>query len=138
MTKNDILLGLFFNKGTITLEPGCQVELSLKPFKNISDIEKEFAKGSFMKLGESSMAQNVEVIHSGSIMLDEALGVGGYPKGRIIEIYGPESSGKTTLALKLMEQGAHLISDDISSIYLKNNSQKKLRLFHLDNVFSGR
>ncbi|MCF0238326.1 MAG: DNA recombination/repair protein RecA, partial [Sphaerochaetaceae bacterium] len=61
-------------------------------------IDKEFGKGSLMRLGDSSMA-SVEVIPSGSILLDEALGVGGYPKGRIIEIYGPESSGKTTLAL---------------------------------------
>ncbi len=62
-------------------------------------IDKEFGKGSLMKLGDSPMGQNVEVIPSGSIMLDEALGVGGYPRGRVIEIYGPESSGKTTLAL---------------------------------------
>lgn len=62
-------------------------------------IDKEFGKGSLMKLGDSSIAQNVEVIPSGSILLDEALGVGGYPRGRIIEVYGPESSGKTTLAL---------------------------------------
>lgn len=62
-------------------------------------IDKEFGKGSLMRLGDSSVSKNVEVIPSGSILLDEALGVGGYPKGRIIEIYGPESSGKTTLAL---------------------------------------
>ena len=61
-------------------------------------IDKQFGKGSLMKMGESERLK-VEVIPSGSIMLDEALGVGGYPKGRIIEIYGPESSGKTTLAL---------------------------------------
>ena len=64
-----------------------------------AQIEKEFGKGSLMKLGESAIAKDIEVIHSGSILLDEALGVGGYPKGRVIEIYGPESSGKTTLAL---------------------------------------
>ena len=62
-------------------------------------IEKQFGKGSLMKLGDNPSVGNVEVIPSGSILLDEALGVGGYPKGRIIEIYGPESSGKTTLAL---------------------------------------
>lgn len=61
-------------------------------------IEKQFGKGSLMKLGDRPLVK-VETIPSGSIMLDEALGVGGYPKGRIIEIYGPESSGKTTLAL---------------------------------------
>jgi recombination protein RecA len=62
-------------------------------------IEKQFGKGSLMKLGDSSIDINVGSIPSGSILLDEALGVGGYPKGRIIEIYGPESSGKTTMAL---------------------------------------
>ena len=61
-------------------------------------IEKQFGKGSIMKLGDK-VYENMEVIHTGSISLDLALGVGGYPKGRIIEIYGPESSGKTTFAL---------------------------------------
>ena len=61
--------------------------------------DKEFGKGSLMKLGDNKDILDVDVIPSGSILLDEALGVGGYPKGRIIEIYGPESSGKTTLAL---------------------------------------
>ncbi len=61
-------------------------------------IEKDFGKGSIMKLGEDRI-DNIEVIPSGSIGLDYALGVGGYPRGRIVEIYGPESSGKTTLAI---------------------------------------
>ncbi len=61
-------------------------------------IEKNFGKGSIMKMGDDSVEQ-VEVIPTGSIALNVALGVGGYPRGRIIEIYGPESSGKTTLAI---------------------------------------
>ena len=64
----------------------------------LKKIEKDYGKGSVMKLGEKSNEQ-IDVIPSGSITLDKALGVGGYPKGRIIEIYGPESSGKTTFAL---------------------------------------
>ncbi len=64
----------------------------------MAKIEKDFGKGSIMKLGDEHVA-NVDVIPTGSIGLDAALGVGGYPKGRIIEIYGPESSGKTTLAI---------------------------------------
>lgn len=64
----------------------------------IKDIEKEYGKGSIMKLGERPSV-DVEPISSGSLLLNQALGIGGYPKGRIIEIYGPESSGKTTLAL---------------------------------------
>ncbi len=62
-------------------------------------IEKQFGKGSLMKLGENFGRVDVDVIPSGSILLDAALGVGGYPRGRVVEIYGPESSGKTTLAL---------------------------------------
>ena len=64
-----------------------------------AQIDKQFGKGSIMKLGDARETMDVDVIPSGSLLLDEALGVGGYPKGRVIEIYGPESSGKTTLAL---------------------------------------
>jgi len=62
-------------------------------------IEKQFGQGSLMKLGSRTNRAGIETIPSGSILLDEALGLGGYPKGRVVEIYGPESSGKTTLAL---------------------------------------
>ena len=64
----------------------------------LADIEKQFGKGSVMKLGENEH-RNIDVIPSGSLSLDINLGIGGYPKGRIVEIYGPESSGKTTFAL---------------------------------------
>ena len=65
----------------------------------ISAIEKQFGKGSIMRLEEGSTVKNVSSIPTGSIGLDSALGVGGFPRGRIIEVYGPEASGKTTLAL---------------------------------------
>ena len=65
-------------------------------------INKQFGAGSLMKLGEQTNAAGINVIPSGSILLDEALGVGGYPRGRVIEMYGPESSGKTTLAKLLI------------------------------------
>ena len=64
----------------------------------LGNIEKNFGRGAIMKLGDENI-ENVEVIPTGSIGLNHALGVGGYPRGRIIEIYGPESSGKTTLAI---------------------------------------
>ena len=65
----------------------------------ISQIEKQYGKGSIMKLGDESAKMNVETVPTGALSLDIALGLGGLPKGRIIEIYGPESSGKTTVAL---------------------------------------
>ncbi|MGL5978036.1 MAG: recombinase RecA [Erysipelotrichaceae bacterium] len=69
----------------------------------LKNIEKQYGKGAIMKLGDRG-AVDIDAISSGSIKLDEALGIGGYPKGRIIEIYGPESSGKTTLALHAIAQ----------------------------------
>ncbi len=65
----------------------------------IGQIEKSFGKGSVMKMGQNEIAEDIEAVSTGSLGLDIALGIGGLPKGRIIEIYGPESSGKTTLAL---------------------------------------
>ena len=70
----------------------------------ISQIEKQYGKGSIMKLGDNSAHMNVETIPTGSLSLDIALGLGGLPKGRIIEIYGPESSGKTTVALHVVAE----------------------------------
>ena len=70
----------------------------------ISQIEKQYGKGSIMKLGDNSAHMNVETIPTGSLSLDIALGLGGLPKGRIIEIYGPESSGKTTVALNAVAE----------------------------------
>ena len=67
-------------------------------------IEKDFGKGSIMKLGEASSKMNIEVIPTGALSLDIALGVGGIPRGRVIEIYGPESSGKTTVALHMIAE----------------------------------
>lgn len=67
-------------------------------------IEKQFGRGSIMRLGEAAAEQNVESIPTGSLALDIALGVGGVPRGRIVEVYGPESSGKTTLALHIMAE----------------------------------
>ena len=70
----------------------------------ISNIEKQFGKGSVMKLGDSTANMNVECIPTGSLSLDIALGLGGVPKGRVVEIYGPESSGKTTVALHMVAE----------------------------------
>jgi len=70
----------------------------------VSQIEKQFGKGAIMKWGSRDAGVNVEVISTGSISLDYALGVGGVPRGRVVEIYGPEASGKTTLALSIVAQ----------------------------------
>ena len=70
----------------------------------LAQIERSFGKGSIMKLGQDNPVMDIEAVSTGSIGLDVALGIGGLPKGRIIEVYGPESSGKTTLALHVIAQ----------------------------------
>ena len=70
----------------------------------VSTIEKQFGKGSIMRLGEDTAPPEVKVVPTGALGLDIALGVGGLPRGRVIEIYGPESSGKTTLALHVVAE----------------------------------
>ena len=70
----------------------------------LSQIEKQFGKGSIMRLGENEVANDIQVVSTGSLGLDIALGVGGLPRGRVIEIYGPESSGKTTLTLQVIAE----------------------------------
>src|SRR3546814_7534080 len=68
----------------------------------LSQIEKQFGKGSVMRYGDNQVEHDIQVVSTGSLGLDIALGVGGLPRGRVIEIYGPESSGKTTLALQVI------------------------------------
>ncbi|MES9853477.1 MAG: recombinase RecA [Candidatus Thiodiazotropha sp. LLP2] len=70
----------------------------------LGQIEKQFGKGSVMRMGDTNAIRNIEAISTGSISLDVALGVGGLPKGRVVEIYGPESSGKTTLTLQVVAE----------------------------------
>lgn len=70
----------------------------------LGQIEKQFGKGSIMKLGEAAAKMQVEVIPTGALALDVALGVGGIPRGRVVEVYGPESSGKTTVALHILAE----------------------------------
>ena len=70
----------------------------------LSQIEKQFGKGSVMRLGDTAMSRDIDVISTGSLGLDIALGIGGLPRGRVVEIYGPESSGKTTLTLQTIAE----------------------------------
>src|SRR6059036_1766464 len=74
----------------------------------LSQIERSYGKGAIMKLGEAAAQKNIDVIPTGSLTLDMALGVGGIPRGRVVEIYGPESSGKTTLGLHVIAQAQKL------------------------------
>ena len=70
----------------------------------LAQIEKQFGKGSIMKMGDGSVVNDIQVVSTGSLGLDIALGIGGLPRGRVVEIYGPESSGKTTLALQVIAE----------------------------------
>ena len=87
----------------------------------IAKLEKDYGKGTVMKLGDPAAQVAVETVPTGSLSLDIALGMGGVPKGRIVEIYGPESSGKTTVAL-------HMISEDRKEAVLQDLSMQNMRL----------
>src|SRR4051795_9196180 len=73
-----------------------------------SQIEKQFGKGSIMRLGQKGAIQPIDAIPTGALSIDFALGIGGVPRGRVIEIFGPESSGKTTLALQVIAEAQKL------------------------------
>ncbi|MEH6950867.1 recombinase RecA [Nitrobacter sp. NHB1] len=87
------------SQAALRIVEGSSMDKSKALSAALSQIERQFGKGSVMKLGKNDKSMDIEVISSGSLGLDIALGVGGLPKGRVVEIYGPESSGKTTLAL---------------------------------------
>src|SRR5882762_5295158 len=74
----------------------------------LGQIEKQFGKGSIMRLGQKGPIQPIDAIPTGAISIDYALGVGGVPRGRVVEIFGPESSGKTTLALQVIAEAQKL------------------------------
>jgi recombination protein RecA len=90
------------------MEPTSKSALSVEKAKALqvalAQIEKQFGKGSIMRLGEGEVVQDIQVVSTGSLGLDIALGVGGLPRGRVVEIYGPESSGKTTLTLQVIAE----------------------------------
>ena len=95
----------------------------------LGQIEKQFGKGSVMKLGDSGKNMNVQTVPTGSLSLDIALGLGGVPRGRIIEIYGPESSGKTTVALHMVAEVQN-IGVDIDELYISqpDNGEQALEI----------
>jgi recombination protein RecA len=86
------------NKSALSVEKAKALQVAL------AQIEKQFGKGSIMRLGEGEIVEDIQVVSTGSLGLDIALGVGGLPRGRVVEIYGPESSGKTTLTLQVIAE----------------------------------
>src|SRR5215472_9884487 len=89
-----------------TATPGTQMEENRKKalVAALGQIEKQFGKGSVMRLGDAAASYDVETVSTGSLGLDIALGIGGLPRGRVVEIFGPEASGKTTLTLQVIAE----------------------------------
>jgi recombination protein RecA len=99
------------SNATLRVVEGTSMDKSKALDAALTQIERHFGKGSIMRLGKNDKSMDIETISSGSLGIDIALGVGGLPRGRVVEIYGPESSGKTTLALHAVAEarsGRHL------------------------------
>ncbi len=96
------------SQANLRLVEGTSVDKTKALDAALSQIERAFGKGSIMRLGKNQKAVEIETVPTGSLGLDIALGVGGLPRGRIVEIYGPESSGKTTLTLPIRSTPASL------------------------------
>ena len=96
--ENTVNGGKMTNKDAVNKDRSKALEMA------ISQIEKNFGKGAIMRLGAEEIAEGIQVIPTGSLTLDIATGIGGFPRGRVVEIFGPESSGKTTLALNAIAQ----------------------------------
>src|SRR6202166_3194053 len=92
------------SQAALRLVEGSSMDKSKALDAALSQIERSFGKGSIMRLGKNDRSMDVETISSGSLGLDIGLGVGGLPRGRVVEIFGPESSGKTTLALHVIAE----------------------------------
>ena len=92
------------NKNNISNKTRLNTEKTKALSAALAQIEKQFGKGSVMRLGENQVVADVQVVSTGSLSLDIALGVGGLPRGRVVEVYGPESSGKTTLTLQVISE----------------------------------
>src|SRR5262245_43039105 len=92
------------SSAALRLVEGSSMDKSKALDAALSQIERNFGKGSIMRLGKNSKSMDVDTVSTGSLGLDIALGIGGLPRGRVVEIYGPESSGKTTLALHCLAE----------------------------------
>src|SRR5512146_2326221 len=103
----------------------------------IAGVEKAFGKGAIMRLGEASAKMQVEAIPTGSIALDIALGVGGIPRGRVIEIYGPESAGKTTLVQHIMAEAQRMggIAAIIAAEHVLDPGYARLCGLNVDDLY---
>ena len=116
-------------QANLRLVEGTSVDKTKALDAALSQIERAFGKGSIMRLGKNQKAVEIETIPTGSLGLDIALGVGGLPRGRVIEIYGPESSGKTTLTLHVIAE-AHDRALAEGAFDLRKRCVERLGLVH--------
>ena len=129
------------SQAALRLVEGSSMDKSKALDAALSQIERSFGKGSIMRLGKSDRSMDIETISSGSLGLDIALGVGGLPRGRVVEIFGPESSGKTTLALHTVaeaQKGAMFSMFEHMDAYHPGEPHWHLPLIGVDPARQGR